>query len=103
MVVGVSEERRLDKVFEFAMLILVGIPVLSILFALVLAFCLICLPFFIPIAAYEFLSLRRCERARSHPLSDWTLGVLPVPIVPADQRCQAEPTGPNPVSFDRQI
>ena len=73
-------ERLIDLGFEIVMLILVGIPFCLVLLALGFIFCLICLPFFVTVAPFLFLSYRRRDRAMRHPLSDWTLGVFE-PIV----------------------
>ncbi|MDB5350083.1 MAG: hypothetical protein JWN86_1330 [Planctomycetota bacterium] len=87
-------ERLIDLGFECAMMILIGIPICSILCALVLALCLLCLPFVVLVSPLLYVTSRRRRRAKSHPLSDRSLGVFPVSMVSAAWH----PGGAGPVS-----
>ena len=81
-----AADRILDPAIEVVMLILVGIPICSILLAVALASCLICVPMFVLVAPGLFLSYLRRRRAMMHPLSDRTLDVFSPPMVPDNGR-----------------
>jgi hypothetical protein len=104
--VGTNAETRTegatDIAFEYAMLVLVGIPVCSVLCALALVLCLICLPFVALVSPFLYLSHRRRVRATHHPLSDRSLGVVPESVVPGARRPgQAEQVAPGSTGWDR--
>ena len=82
-VVEDSPEDVLDIVLEYVIVILIGIPICLILMVVALASCLICLPFFVPMAPHLFFTYRRRKHAMCHPLSDWSLGVLDTSVAPA--------------------
>ena len=49
-----AADRILDPAIEVVMLILIGIPICSILLAVALASCLICVPLFVPMAPFLY-------------------------------------------------
>ena len=100
--IELPDDRVLDLVIEASMLLLVGIPIGSRVLVLILATCLVCLPLFLLMSPFLCLWHRRRRSEVSHPLSDWSLGLVPMSVFAEIRRPgEADQVAPDATGSDR--